>query len=78
MVKTLNAIYDGRVLRPDEPIDLNPNTRVQIIIIVKENSESSSTRGVSFLRTAKSLNLEGPADWSTHFEDYLYEKESNE
>jgi len=30
------------------------------------------TGNASFLRTARSLNLEGPADWSARLEDYLY------
>jgi len=28
MTRTLNAMYDGKVLHPDEPIELKPNTRV--------------------------------------------------
>lgn len=31
---------------------------------------SSKTKRSVFLRTARSLNLEGPADWSSRFEDY--------
>lgn len=32
MTKTVEAVYDGEALRPDEPLDLQPNTRVRITI----------------------------------------------
>ncbi len=30
MVETLEAIFDGKVLRPNRPLTLEPNTRVRI------------------------------------------------
>jgi predicted DNA-binding antitoxin AbrB/MazE fold protein len=69
MTKTLEATYDGEVLRPDEPLELEPQTRVQITIeTIPEPKENSR----SFLDVAASLNLDGPADWSENFEQYLY------
>ncbi|MGI8566896.1 MAG: antitoxin family protein [Pyrinomonadaceae bacterium] len=68
MTKTLEAVYDGEVLRPDEPLDLEPNTRVRVTIEVEEQK----TQSRSFLDTARSLNLEGPSDWSTRIDYYLY------
>ncbi len=32
MTKTLEATFDGETLRPDEPLDLEPNTRVRVTI----------------------------------------------
>ncbi len=77
MTTVLHATYDGAVLHPDEPIELEPNTRVRLII---ETTEPILKKRRSFLRTAQSLNLQGPPDWSARFEDYLYttEKEHNE
>lgn len=69
MTKTMTATFDGEVLRPDEPVDLEPNTRVRITI---EASEPLAEKTLSFLDTAASLNLEGPSDWSERFEEYLY------
>jgi predicted DNA-binding antitoxin AbrB/MazE fold protein len=69
MTKTLEATYDGEVLRPDEPLELEPNTRVQITI---ETQHPTLSNGSSFLKTARSLNLEGPPDWSDRLEEYLY------
>lgn len=69
MTKTIHALFDGRVLHPEEPIELLPDTRVSITI---ETGSQSTTRSNSFLWKARSLNLQGPPDWSTNFEDYLY------
>ena len=32
MNQTLEAIFDGQVFRPDQPIELEPDTRVRITI----------------------------------------------
>lgn len=68
MSQTLDAIFDGSVFRPDQPIELEPNTRVRITIEPATTSEKTS----SFLEVAQSLNLEGPPDWSSRLDDYLY------
>lgn len=68
MTRSMTAIFDGEVLRPDEPVDLEPNTKVRITI---EAPEPPAEKTLSFLDTAASLNLEGPSDWSARFEDYL-------
>jgi len=73
MSQTLEAVFDGEVLRPDEPIDLEPNTRVRVTI---EPTEATEKKGKSFLDTALSLKLEGPSDWSEKFDDYLYGREA--
>ncbi|HVR98943.1 MAG TPA: antitoxin family protein [Thermoanaerobaculia bacterium] len=61
MTKTLEAVFDGEVLRPEEPLELDPNTRVRVTI---EMTTAPEVQGGSFLRTARSLDLEGPPDWS--------------
>jgi predicted DNA-binding antitoxin AbrB/MazE fold protein len=67
--KTIQATYDGTVFRPTEPLTLEPNTRVWIVI---ETTLPPSDTARSFLQTARSLNLEGPPDWSANLEKYLY------
>ena len=69
MSRTIEAVFDGEVLRPQEPLELQPNTKVRITI---EESTTARPNPKSFLRTARSLNLEGPADWSERIEEYLY------
>ena len=73
MVQTLEAVFDGEVLRPDEPLAIEPNTRVRLVI---ETVSEIKSKPASFLRTARSLNLEGPADWSTNLDTYLYGEEA--
>jgi predicted DNA-binding antitoxin AbrB/MazE fold protein len=62
MSQTLDATFDGAVFRPDQPIELESNTRVRITI---EPATKSDERSESFLRVARSLNLDGPKDWSS-------------
>ena len=69
MVKTIEAVFDGKVLRPEDPLTLEPNTRVRITI---ETVEPSTSEVASFLDTARSLNLDGPPDWAVNIDNYLY------
>jgi predicted DNA-binding antitoxin AbrB/MazE fold protein len=69
MTTTIEAVFDGEVLRPDRPLNLEPNTRVTLVVTTPELLEPSE----SFLDTAMSINLEGPADWSENLDRYLYE-----
>ncbi len=38
MPKILHAIFDGEVLRPEEPVDLLPNTRY-VLTVEREDAE---------------------------------------
>ena len=71
---TLFATFDGHVLRPEEPIHLAPNTRVRLTV-EPASPEPRSAKPVSFLDTARSLDLEGPSDWSERLDEYLYGEE---
>lgn len=68
---TLYATFDGQVIRPDEPIDLTPNTRLRVTIEPAEAREPAK-KSSSFIRTALLLQVEGPPDWSENLEKYLY------
>ncbi|HSN87733.1 MAG TPA: antitoxin AF2212-like protein [Thermoanaerobaculia bacterium] len=41
MTKTLEAMFDGEVLRPDEPLEMDPNTRVRITLEIKDRKRLS-------------------------------------
>jgi hypothetical protein len=69
MVQTIEAVFDGLVLRPDAPLLIEANTRVRVTV---ETLAPEETRPRSFLQTARALQLEGPADWSANLDDYLY------
>lgn len=71
MEKTVRAVFDGRALWPEEPVDLEPDTQVTVTIRTVRKKEKGRIRE-SFLETARSLNLDGPRDWSRRFEEYLY------
>ncbi len=77
VLEALTGTFDGNVLLVDRPLKLQPNTRV---IIRLETLEKTSKRTHSFLQTARSLNLDGPSDWSDRLDEYLYHRqvESNE
>jgi len=69
MVKTIEAMFDGAVFRPVEPIKLEPNSRVRLTV---ETPVPPTQETASFLQTALALNLEGPVDWSANLHHYLY------
>lgn len=74
MTRTVRATFDGEVLRPEEPLPIAPNTSVQITVEVPEEPPAQA---YSFLHKARSLNLQGPPDWSEHLDDYLYGERSS-
>jgi hypothetical protein len=69
MGKMFEALFDGTVFHPTEPIALSPNTRVRMTI---ETLLPAEGKAPSFLRTARALNLEGPPDWSANINECLY------
>jgi hypothetical protein len=75
MTKTIDALFDGKVFRPTEPVALTPNTRVRMTIETLPSPESTAG---SFLRTARTLNLDGPPDWSANLDEYLYGTEPSD
>jgi predicted DNA-binding antitoxin AbrB/MazE fold protein len=68
--KTIEAVSDGTILYLSEPLALKKGTRVRVTL---EAIEEEKPR--SFLQTAKNLQLQGPADWSTNIHHYLYSEE---
>ncbi len=73
MNRTIEAVFDGQVLHPSVPIPLEPNTRVRITV---EPISAEGSRTASFLDTACSLSLQGPPDWASNFDKYLYGEEA--
>lgn len=65
--KTIEAAFDGTILHLSEPLELKKGTRVRITIEAIEEEKPCS-----FLQAAKSLQLQGPTDWSTNIHHYLY------
>lgn len=69
MSQTLEATFDGQVFRPAETVELQPDTQVELVVTVKV---APPEKAKSFLRTARSLKLEGPKDFSSRIDDYIY------
>jgi hypothetical protein len=69
MQTTIDAVYDGTVLRLEHPLTLAPNTRVRLTIELLEPIKP--TPGV-FLQTARAVRIEAPPDFATNVDAYLY------
>jgi hypothetical protein len=66
----IEAMYDGTVLHPDSTLDVEPNTHVRITV---EAIPKPATGRKPFLDTARSLNLDGLADWSENYEERVHD-----
>lgn len=72
MSKTVVAIFDGHVLRPEAALDLEPNARYQITIepLQQQATDVEANAWDTLARLAGSI--EAPADWSSEHHHYLY------
>jgi len=70
MTKTLTAVFDGQVLRPEGPVDLKPNARYQLIIEreVREIGDQDAWETLEQLAGT----VQGPDDWAAEHDHYLY------
>lgn len=75
MTITIEATFDGEVLRLKRHPNLAPNTRV---IVTIEPLETPARSPASFLRTAGAANIEGPPDLAINVDAYLYGEAKDE
>jgi len=61
MTQTIEAVYDGTVLIPEEQLPFAPNTRLKLTIEPIAGERDT----ISFLTTARFLFLVGPSDWAS-------------
>ncbi len=72
MAKTVVAIFDGQVLRPEAALDLEPNARYQLTIEPLE-AQVNGAEGNAWDTLARLAgSIEAPADWSSQHDRYLY------
>lgn len=82
MEKTLEATYDGKVFTPDEPVDLEPNTKVKVVIEgpktlkLIEKPKKETGEPYAFLTYLESVSIDAPTDFSTNLDEYLYGRKS--
>lgn len=70
MNKTVTAIFDGQVLRPDTPLELEPNLRYAIMI--ESALPSETLRDAWDVLEALAGTVEAPQDWASDHDHYLY------
>lgn len=71
---TAYATFDGAVLQPDVPLDLEPQTRYKITIEPVVIAEGNAWEVLDAI--AGSLDM--PADWAAEHDHYLYGTEKQD
>ena len=66
--QTVEAVYDGKVLRPKKRLELKPNASV--MVTVKPISAKRASRRSS-LEVIEKLKVDAPSDWSENIAEYL-------
>lgn len=56
----------------EEVISRADSAAEEVANIIPPGCQVSEQNSESFLRVARSLNLDGPPDWSSRLDDYLY------
>ncbi|MFM7787862.1 MAG: hypothetical protein ACKO90_06720, partial [Microcystis panniformis] len=64
MIKNLRVSYDGMVFRPEEKIELEPNTNYIIQIISREDPIENNHKNAWELLGEMAGTYEAPEDWS--------------
>jgi predicted DNA-binding antitoxin AbrB/MazE fold protein len=73
---TIEAIYDGEVLRPIAPLSLVPNQQYSITIIDQRVETSTHDDAWSILQSLTGT-YDGPSDWSAEHDHYIYGNPKN-
>jgi hypothetical protein len=70
MPDTIVAIFDGEVLRPEEPVRLQTNTRYRVTITPIEPDVALQDAWDVLDRLTGTVDA--PSDWSIEHDHYLY------
>ena len=70
MSQTMTAVYDGEVFRPEESVDLEPNTRCVITVVTP--SRSAAPGDAWKVLEELTGSVVAPADWASEHDHYLY------
>ena len=70
MTRTLTAVFDGEVLRPDGTLDLKPNARYRVT--VEDEIEMAEEQSAWDVLEQLAGTVDAPADWATEHDHYLY------
>ena len=79
MAKSVRAVFDGEVLRPEEPVDLKPNVRYRVIIEREDERKESGEAGPYPLTEIGRLAIDmGITDLSTRHSWYAHGRLEND
>ena len=68
VMQTVEAVYDGKVLRLKKKLEIKPNTSVMVTVKPIQAKRASKK---SALEVIESLKIDAPPDWSENIEEYL-------
>jgi len=71
MKKKLKAVFDGRVLRPEEPVDLEPNAHY-IVTVEREGEKPKRPPNRALKRILERATDLGLSDLAEQHDHYLY------
>lgn len=69
MDQPIIVTFDGQVLRPETPLDLEPNKRYVVTITPADEESDEDAWDVLDSLTG---TVEAPPDWSVEHDHYLY------
>lgn len=72
MKRTVNAMFDGEVLRPEEALDLEPNGLYRLTIEEQVPVRRTTGPGVLDDVVALAADLDLPPDFAEQHDHYLY------
>ena len=70
MTRTLTAVFDGEVLRPEGILDLKPNARYRVT--VEDEVEMTEEQSAWDVLEQLAGTVDAPADWAAEHDHYLY------
>ena len=70
MTRSITVFFDGNVLRPESPLDLEPNAHY-VVTIQTETNEPMAQSAWDVLETLTGI-VEAPTDWASEHDHYLY------
>lgn len=69
-----NGHFDGRVITPDEPVEIPVNTPLRVSIEAAPIEESTAVDWTRLLELASECAVQGPADLATRHDHYAHGK----
>jgi len=70
MEKTIEAVFDGKVFRPEGSVDLEPNKPYLLLVTEKKECAGFSDAWEVLGRLAGTVDA--PEDWAQEHDHYLY------